>query len=139
MASIGSPKRVRLRQWETALAWFSLAALLVYAPSETYVSRTDLTSPGYLVDVIAMILLLTSAIHSLRARPRLASGPLSAAWGWCACLAWRCYFMRVISRQRGLGIYPPDARWQEDVLAYVLVVSLLVFAVSLYLAWQVDE
>lgn len=126
----------RLRQLETLLARFSLATLLLYVPVETWISRDDLTSPGYIVDVIAMLLLLTSGIYSLRCRPRIAIAPLCGAWGWCACLAWRTYFMRVISRERGLGIYPADSQWQEEYLFWVLVVALLAFALSLVLAWR---
>ncbi len=128
--------RDKHRFQESLLALFSLAALLVYVPVETYESRTDLTSPGYVVDVIAMVLLLASSLHSLRARPHRAIGPLCGAWGWSACLAWRTYFMRVISRQRGLGIYPPESRWQEDWLVWVLVIALAAFTFSLYLAWS---
>lgn len=126
----------RLRRRETALAWFSLALLVFYVPVETYLSRGDLTSPGYIVDVIAMALLLAGGVHSLHARPALAIAPLCGAWGWCACLAWRCYFMRVISRERGLGIYPPETAWQDGVLRWVLVMALIAFGLSLLLAWQ---
>ncbi len=121
------------RKLETALAWFSLATLVVYVPIETWLSRADLTSPGFLVDVIAFVLLLYGGIHSLRARPHLAPGPLCGAWGFSACLAWRSYFTRVISRQRGLGIYEENAT-HESVLWAVLIIALLVFVFSLYLA-----
>ena len=136
MNGVNTSKYSRLRQQETWLAWFSLAGLLVYVPGETYLSRSDLTSPGFIVDVIAMALLLASGVHSLRSRPRIAVAPLCGAWGWCACLAWRSYFMRVISRRRGLGIYPTEARWQEQVLVWVLIVALVAFAFSLVMAWR---
>ena len=123
----------RHRRRESALAWFSLATLVVYVPCETWFSRADLTSPGYWVDAIAFVLLLYGGIHSLRARPYLAAGPLCGAWGFCACLAWRSYFTRVISRRRGLGIYEEDPTF-EAILSVVLVVALLVFVFSLSLA-----
>ena len=66
----------RHRRRESALAWFSLATLVVYVPCETWFSRAHLTSPGYLVDAIAFALLLYGGVHSLRARPYLAAGPL---------------------------------------------------------------
>ena len=125
-----------LRRLETGLAWFSLAALLVYAPVETYFAWGDLTSPGYIVDLIAMALLLVSGVHSLRSCPRIAVAPLCGTWGWCACLAWRSYFTRVISRERGLGIYPPETEWAEQVLVWVLVIALVAFAFSFVLAWR---
>ncbi len=126
----------RLRRLETGLAWFSLAVLLIYIPVETPLELTKLTSPGYLVDALAMLLLLASGVHSLRSRPRIAIAPLCGAWGWCACLAWRSYFTRVISRRRGRGIYPPEAEWEEKVLVWVLVIALIAFTVSLVLAWR---
>jgi hypothetical protein len=44
--------------------------------------------------------------------------------------------MRVISRERGLGIYPMDTAWQDPYLAAVLAVVLVAFAFSLLLAWR---
>ncbi len=132
----GNTAYSRLRRLETGLAWFSLGVLLIYIPVETPLERSGLASPGFLVDAFAMALLLASGVHSLRSRPRIAIAPLCGAWGWCACLAWRSYFTRVISRHRGLGIYPPEAEWEEKVLVWVLVIALIVFAFSFVLAWQ---
>ena len=129
-----SPPTIRHRQFETGLAWFSLGVLLVYAPIESW--GADLTSPGYIVDLIAMALLLFSAAVSLQVRPRTAIALLCGTWGWCACLAWRSYFTRVISRRRGLGIYPAETEWQDPVLGWVLVVALCAFVFSLVLAWH---
>ena len=136
MNQVETSEYSRQRQLETGLAWFSLAALLGYAPVETYFAWDDLTSPGYIVDAIAMALLLASGVHSLRSRPGIAVALLCGAWGWCACLAWRSYFTRVISRSRGLGIYPAETEWAEQVLVWVLVIALIAFAFSLVLAWR---
>ncbi len=116
------------------MARFSLGALILYIPAETLVSWPELLSPGYLVDVLAFGLLLFGGWHSLRARPAPAAGPLCAAWGFCACLAWRSYFLRVYSRQRGLGLYH-EPGYIEPVLAVVLVIALAALAVMLWIAW----
>ncbi|MCP3919985.1 MAG: hypothetical protein GY711_31025 [bacterium] len=50
-------------------------ALIPYVSIETYISRNDLTSPGYIVDAIAMVLLFVGAVHSLRAQPRCSVVP----------------------------------------------------------------
>ena len=58
-----------LRKTETALAHFSIAVLVIYFPVETWVSLPyGLWNPFYLVDFIAMVLLLWGGVHSLRAR-----------------------------------------------------------------------
>lgn len=124
----------RLRKIETALARFTLAALLVYIPGETIFSWPELLHPGYLVDVIAFALLFFGGFHSLRNRPRRAAGPLCAAWGYCACLGWRCYFMRVYSRERGLGVYGAEPSAVEPILAVVTVIAFIALGLSLYLA-----
>ncbi len=126
------------RSLETGLAWFTLLALAVYAPLETWFSRGDLSSPGYIVDAIAMVLLLTGALHSLRMRPHTGIAPLAAAWGWTACLGWRSYFTRRISRERGLGIYEGQ-EWVEMIVGYAMIIGLVAFATSLYLAFRRRE
>lgn len=79
-----------MRSLETALARFSLCVLVVYFPVETWVSLPyGLWHPMYLVDFIAMCLLLYGGLHSLRARPEPAPGPLCAAWAWTAANGWR--------------------------------------------------
>lgn len=110
---------------------------VVYVPCETWGSRTDLTSPGYLVDAIAFALLFYGCIHSLRARPHPLEGESEgelAAW--------------VPLQQTQLGHTLPkpancltscEALHEENptleaVLSVVLVVALLVFVFSLSLA-----
>ena len=41
-----------------------------------------------------MVLLLSGALHSLRARPRSAPGLLCGAYGWTAANGWRATFDR---------------------------------------------
>jgi hypothetical protein len=79
-----------MRRLETGLARFTLCCLLIYFPLETWASLPyGLWHPLYLVDFIAICLLLYGGLHSLRARPGLAPGPLCAGWGWTAANGWR--------------------------------------------------
>jgi hypothetical protein len=97
---------MNLRSIETALAWFTFAALSVYAPVETWTSLPHgLLSPFYLVDVIAMMLLFVGAVRSLRARPDPAPGLLCAGCAWTAANGWRATFDRVYEVSRG-GVLP---------------------------------
>lgn len=90
------------RTLETRLANFTLGGLAIYAPLETYASWGDgLSSPYYLVDLIAMVLLLWGAIHSRRASPHSAPGLLAAGWGWFGANAWRATFDRVYAVRAG--------------------------------------
>jgi hypothetical protein len=78
------------RSLETGLARVTLAMLIIYVPAETWVSLAEgLLSPFYIIDAIAMALLLYGALHSLRARPRRAPGILCGAYGWTAANGWR--------------------------------------------------
>jgi hypothetical protein len=90
------------RKVETILARFTLAALVIYFPAETWFSWPyGLTCPFYLVDLIAMILMLWGALHSLRARPRCAPAILCGAYGWAACNGWRATFGRISELREG--------------------------------------
>jgi hypothetical protein len=83
------------RSLETALAHLTLGMLVVYIPGETWASLPDgLLNPYYIVDAIAMVLLLFGALHSLRARPRAAPGMLCGGYGWTAANGWRATFDR---------------------------------------------
>jgi hypothetical protein len=90
------------RRWETRLAYFTLGALLIYAPIETIYSWPGgLSSPYYLVDLVAMALMLTGAIHSLGARPRSSPGLMTAGWSWAGANFWRAMFDRIGVLRRG--------------------------------------
>jgi hypothetical protein len=87
---------------ETLLACSTLALLTLYVPLETWASwEHGLLNPFYLIDVIAMVLLFSGAVRSLRARPRPAPGVLCAAIAWTAANGWRATFGRVLELQRG--------------------------------------
>lgn len=125
--------RHRRRRIETALACCTLGALVVYVPAETYVSWPGgLGDPFYLVDAIAMALLLWGAVHSLRARPRSAPGVLCGAFGWAAANGWRATFGRVAELHAGGELdYGPGEAW---VVGAASALALIFFAALLALA-----
>ena len=120
------------RRIETAVAWFTLCALVIYVPGETYVSLPGgLLNPFYLVDLIAMILMLWGTVHSLRARPRPAPGLLCGAYGWAAANGWRSTFWRISElRDGGTLDYGEAEAW---VVGLVTVIALAMFVTLLTL------
>jgi hypothetical protein len=93
---------MRRRKTETALAYGTLGILVLYIPVETWVSLPNgLLNPFYLVDAIAMALLLWGALHSLRARPRPAPELLCVGVAWATANGWRATFGRLHEIQSG--------------------------------------
>lgn len=91
-----------LRKIETRLAWFTLGVLVIYFPVETWASLPHgLWSPFYIVDLIAMALLLWGAIRSLLARPQRSPAILCAAYAWTVANGWRATFGRLAELSRG--------------------------------------
>jgi hypothetical protein len=125
-----------LRRSETRLAWLTLALSAIYIPWETWVSLPDLSHPFFVIDAIAMVLLVWGALHSLRARPRRAPGLLCAGIAWCGANAWsaagrRYYFPEAYNNGQGLinAATPAIA---------LTVIVLLFLAWSLYLTSRVE-
>jgi len=121
------------RRIETAVAWFTLGALVVYVPAETYVSWTrGLLNPFYVIDATAMALMLWGAAHSLRARPRPAPGLLCGAYGWAAANGWRATFGRLDEMRAGGELdYGVAEAW---VVGLATLIAITCFAVLLVLA-----
>jgi hypothetical protein len=129
---------MNLRTTETRLAKFTLAMLVIYFPLETWVSLPDgLTNPFYLVDLIAMALLLYGAVFSLRARPRSAPGVLCAAYGWTAANGWRATFDRVFELRAGGELEHGAAELCAVGCGTVLVLAC--FALSIWLVLRVGK
>jgi hypothetical protein len=125
-----------LRRSETRLAWITLALSAVYIPVEIWVSLPDLTHPFFVIDAIAMVLLVWGAVHSLRARPRRAPGVLCAAIAWSGANVWsaagrRYYFPEAYDNGEGFI----DAATPAVVLT---VIVLLFFGWSLYLVARAE-
>ena len=123
---------MNLRKIETGLAWFTLGALVIYFPAETWASLpAGLWNPFYLVDVIAMVLLFWGAMRSLRARPYRSPGVLCAAYAWTAANGWRATFGRMFEILAGgtLG-HGASEMWAVSIAT---AVGLLCFILSLLL------
>lgn len=124
------------RAIETRLSWFTLFMLAIYAPVETWTSlRSGLLNPFYLIDLIAIVLLLAGALKSLRARPDVSPALLCAAYGWTAANAWRATFGRMVELERGGQlVYGTSELWAVGI---GMALALVCFAVSLYLVVKV--
>ena len=120
------------RSLETALARVTLGMLVVYIPGETWASLPDgLLNPYYIVDAIAMVLLLFGALHSLRARPRPAPGMLCGAYGWTAANGWRATFDRWFHLADGGTL--DYGRAELSVVACATTLAIGCFVLSIYL------
>jgi hypothetical protein len=128
----------RDRRLETGLACLTLALLVLYVPLETWVSLPyGLTNPFYLVDLIAMVLLLAGAMHSLRARPSPAPGLLCAAIAWTAANGWRATFRRLAELREGGSLdYGVPEMWA---VAISTAISLGGLALAIYLVVRADR
>lgn len=115
---------------ERRLAKFSIAAALLHFAGETYVHLLfGQFLPMLIVDYIAVSLLLYAGFRSLQSGH--APGLLCGAWGFAFCLSYRTLFWRVEVLLQGGGDAP--MRIQAWILAGALVISVIAFAVSMYL------
>jgi len=130
---------MNLREIETGLAHFTLAALIIYFPAETWVSwphEYGLLNPFYLVDLIAMILMLYGAVHSLHARPRSAPGVLCAAYAWAASNGWRATAGRAFEVLEGQDLdYGIEELW---IVGIATAMAMACLALSMYLVVRGD-
>ena len=106
--------------------------MAVYFPVETWASWTDgLYHPYYLVDVIAMGLLLWGAIRSLRARPEKSPAVLAAAYAWTVANGWRATFARAFELLLGGSLdHGPAEMWAVSI-ATVTALACLILALYL--------
>jgi hypothetical protein len=114
------------RTLETWLATSTLALLVAYVPLETWVSwRDGLLNPYYIVDVIAMGLLLAGAVRSLAARPRQAPALLAVGIAWAAANGWRATFDRLHELREGGALdYGAAEMWTVGLATGLSLVSL---------------
>jgi len=128
---------VDLRKIETGLAWFTLGALVIYFPAETYISVPEgLWNPFYLVDLIAMILLFWGAIRSLRARPASSPGVLCAAYAWTAANGWRATFGRMFEILEGGNLDHGAAEMWAVAIATAVALVCLMLSLYLVVRWS---
>ena len=117
---------------ETGLAWFTLGALVVYFPVETWASLPEgLWNPFYIVDLIAMTLLFWGAVRSLRARPAPSPAVLCAAYAWSVANGWRATFDRVFELLGGGTLAHGSA--EMCAVACATAIGLACLILSLYL------
>jgi hypothetical protein len=126
------------RRFETALAWFTCAFLAIYAPLETLVSWSyGLTSPYYLVDLVAMLVLAAGVVRSLRSRPRSSAALLTAGWGWAAANFWRATLDRFEATREGETLQFGPV---ELTLAYcITALAVVCFVVGIWLVSRSAE
>ena len=121
---------MKYRRIETGLAWFSIAGACLHFTLETlYHVKFGQFLPFLIVDYVAITLLLSSAVSSLRVTPAPSSGVLAGAWGFATCLAYMAFFGFLQSYLRG-----GESLIMVFILGIALSVSCLAFALSLVLA-----
>lgn len=123
---------------ESGLARFTLGALVIYVPVETWASLPDgLWNPFYLVDLIAMVLLFVGALRSLRLRPASAPGILCAGYAWEGANFWRATFGRLLDVLKGGSLtYGIGELW---VVGAATILVLGCFAATLLLVTQAER
>jgi hypothetical protein len=126
---LGPDAIMNYRKIETSLAWFSIAGACLHFALETlYHFKFGQFLPFLIVDYIAVALLISSAVSSLRARPASSSGFLAGAWGFASCLAYTAFFAFVQLYLQGLG-----PMFMVLILGVALSAAFLAFALSLLL------
>ena len=126
-----------LRKIETGLAWFTLGALVIYFPAETYISLPEgLWHPFYVVDLIAMVLLFWGAMRSLRARPASSPGVLCAAYAWTASNGWRATFGRMFEILEGGNLDHGAAEMWAVAIATAVALVCLMLSLYLVVRWS---
>jgi hypothetical protein len=120
------------RTLETALARFTLGVLVIYIPVETWASIPyGMLNPNYLIDAIAMVLLLIGSLHSLRARPHPAPALLCAAFAWTAANGWRATSWRYAELAQGRTLDYGSGEFLT--VAIATAIGLVCFALSIFL------
>lgn len=122
---------------ETAFAIFTLGLTAPYFLGETYHYFAYVGFGkyflGYLVDLIAIALMLLASVTSLRHRQSSAKGWLAAAWGFVACLNYRAFAWRYdIFKENGSLNSEPTA--MLFLLGGLLMLSFGALIFSLYLS-----
>jgi hypothetical protein len=129
---------MNLRKIETGLAYFTLGALVIYFPVETWASLPEgLWNPFYIVDLIAMILMFWGAMRSLRARPASSPAVLCAAYAWAGANGWRATFDRLFEMLNGGTL--AHGKVELWAVGIATAVGLVCFVLSLYLVVRSTE
>ena len=128
------------RKIETILARVTLGFVAIYFPVETFVSWPyGLLNPFYIVDLIAMVLLVWGAVRSLRARPQTSPALLAAAYGWAAANAWRSATLRIYEVRGGARLDYGNTEYWVVIIATALMLACFAIALWLVLKTRADS
>lgn len=137
MTSTKPHENTRTRSLETGLAYFTLGALVIYFPVETWASLPQgLWNPFYIIDLIAMALMLWVALRSLKARSNPSPAILAAAYAWTTANGWRATFGRMFDVLNGAALDHGDAEMYAVAIATAIGAACLML--SLYLVVRIS-
>lgn len=118
---------------ETPFAILTMAAALLHFAGETYYHVLyGQPFPAYLVDLIAIGLMLLGSGSSLMRRDISSAGWIAAGWAFTLCLNYRSYFNRVYQKQAGGELDEPSV--VLTILGVTLVTNAFACLFALWLA-----
>ncbi len=109
-----------------------LAALLHFAGETYYHVAFGQPLSAYIVDLIAIGLMLLGAGSSLLRREISSAGWIAAGWAFTLCLNYRTYFSRVYQTEAGTTLEEPAM--VMTILGATLVTNAAIFIFALWLA-----
>ncbi|MEM7328830.1 MAG: hypothetical protein AAF437_08840 [Pseudomonadota bacterium] len=120
-------------RYETPFAILTLTAALLHFAGESYYHVIyGQPLPSYVVDLIAIGLMLLASGSSLLRRDISSAGWIAAGWGFTLCLNYRSYFGRVYQKQSGDAIDEPSI--VLTILGVTLVTNAIAFLIAMWLA-----
>ena len=120
-------------RFETPFAILTMAAALLHFGGETYYHVLyGQPFPAYLVDLIAIGMMLLASGSSLVRRDVSSAGWLAAGWAFTVCLNYRSYFSRVYALEDGESLDEPST--VLTILGATLVTNAIMLIVAMWLA-----
>lgn len=120
-------------RFETPFAVVTMAAALLHFSGETYYHVLyGQPFSAYLVDLIAIGLMLLAAGSSLLRRDLSAAGWLAAGWAFTLCLNYRSYLSRIYALDAGNDLEEPSM--VLTILGVTLVTNAIMLVVAMWLA-----
>lgn len=118
---------------ETPFAIFTAFSAFTHFSGETYY-HVVIGQPlsAYVVDLIAIALMFLGAGSSLLRRDISSAGWLAGGWGFAFCLNYRSFFGRL--RSLNADNEPGEPSIVLNILGVTLVIAVISFAISMYLA-----
>lgn len=110
-----------------------MAAALLHFGGETYYHVLyGQPFPAYLVDLIAIGLMLLASGSSLLRRDISSAGWLAAGWAFTLCLNYRSYFSRIYAHDAGNDLEEPSV--VLTILGVTMVTNAIMLIVAMWLA-----